>query len=201
MTNQEYLERNEKGFEGDEFLATAFKNIIKDNNITTVIETGTYRGYTTKRLAEMVETVYTIEINDEYFFESGQHLVKLPNVRRALSSSPIYLKTLLNPELSLIKEKLLFFLDAHWGNVCPLLDELQVIADAKIKPVIVIHDFFNPTDPTMGFDAYNGKRFNFDFIKEKVELIYGQDYSISYNKEAEGARRGVIFIQPKVNGI
>ena len=54
-------------------------------------------------------------------------------------------------------DKLLIFLDAHWFFFffCQSSAvELKQIAEAGITPVTAIHDFYNPNDPTMGFDQY-----------------------------------------------
>ena len=196
MHNTEYLKRNALGFEGDNFIATKLEQLIKEFNIKTVVETGTYLGYTTKRFASMVDEVYTVEINPEYFNKAVQHVIALPNVFMRNNDSP----SMLNETLPLIKDNTLLFLDAHWGNNCPLIDELNIIGKFKNKPVIAIHDFKVPGRADLGFDSYNGQDFTYEWVKPYLDAIYGgeNNYTIEYNNEAEGAKRGIIYITPKV---
>jgi hypothetical protein len=88
----------------------------------------------------------------------------------------------------------LFYLDAHSHIETPLLDELKAIAEAEIKPIIVIHDWKIPDRPDLGYDSYNGQDYTFEWIKPSIEAIYGDEYAYYYNNQAEGAKRGVIYI-------
>lgn len=193
MTQKEFDDRNAQGFEGDEYLGEEIKKLCKRNNVDLIIETGTYRGFTTKRLAEIAET-YTVELNRDFFEQSRANIGENPKIKQFCNNTVDFLRT----ELDLVADrKILFFLDAHFYNQpCPLLDELLVIAAKKIKPVIVIHDFVNPNYPEYGFDSYNGQDFTWEWIKPSIEKIYGEKYSYYYNKKATGAKRGVIFISP-----
>lgn len=194
MTQQEYLDRNALGYEGDEFIHKKLQKLVKYFNIDTIFETGTYYGHTTNRLAELVKTVYTVEIDPNYYKQAMQNK-KHDNILYTLGSSPEVLNSLLGAGEF---KNSLFFLDAHWGNVCPLLDELTMIAKHKLKPVIVIHDFMVPgTD--LGYDTWNGQPFTYEWIKPAIDNIYGNDtqYDYVYNSEADGAKRGVIYIFPK----
>ena len=199
MTQQQYIERNLKGFEGDSFIKKRIEYLCDKFNIDTVIETGTYLGGTTKVLSEMFRWVFTLELNHEYFKKSGEYLKGIENISRLNLDSGVYLTELLSqmkPDLQ-EGETLLFFLDAHWEKSCPLLSELKAIADNGIKPAIVIHDWKVPNRPELGFDSYNGQDFTFDWIQHHIDAIYGLDkYAYHYNDKAEGAMRGVIYIYP-----
>lgn len=195
ISEKEYQERNLMGFEGDMIMKAEFEKIIAKHNIDVIIETGTYKGGTTKKLCDMVKNIVTIEINQQYFKEAKEYLSDCKNVLMLNGSSPDILETLLNTS-TYSSSNILLFLDAHWGNVCPLLDELDKISQAKINPVIIIHDFVVP-GKDFGFDSYNGQQFDLLFIEEKINNIYGKDgYTYYYNETAEGAQRGVIYIEP-----
>lgn len=191
MTPQGYEQRNLLGFEGDSYAKNDFQALIKKHKIKTIIETGTYLGGTTNQLRQMVDSVITIEVNPEYFEKAKGNIKNHDNVIMINDDSINALETVL-PNM---KGPLFVFLDAHWGNVCPLLDELQKIADSGLKPIIAIHDFFVP-NKTFEYDSYNGKRFDFEFIEEKLANIYGGDYTHFYNTMATGAQRGIIYIEP-----
>lgn len=194
------IELNEKGFEGDIHLKEEFQRLIDKHKINVLIETGTYLGNTTKQFAEMVAIVFTIEQNEEYYWAANEKLAYIGNVTNLIGSSVQVLPMILsNPMVAgEPKQNVLLFLDAHWGENNPLLQELEIIANHKIKPVIVIHDFKVPDHPELGYDSYDGQDYEWSWIEKAVESIYGPDgYTYHYNTQAEGAKRGVIFIEPK----
>jgi len=94
-----------------------------------------------------------------------------------------------------LERPLFFYLDAHWEKYWPLLDELQVIADNGVQPIIVIHDFFVPGS-NLGFDKYDGQRLDFEYIEPSLQKIYGNNFTYEYNRYATGARRGIIYVFP-----
>jgi len=148
MRQQEYIEQNAKGFEGDNFIAKEIAELVKSFGINHIIETGTYLGATSRRLAEFAP-VDTVEINDQNYIQAKKRPAE--NVTYWLGDSPQWLDTHL-PKFKC--KRLLFFLDAHWGDHCPLLDEIAVIGKHGIEPVIVIHDFKVP-GKNFGFEGTN----------------------------------------------
>lgn len=199
MTQKEYIEQNAKGFEGDSYLREKVQSIIKEKKIYWVIETGTYRGATTKHLAEGVAKVDTIEIMEDNFQIAASHLSGTANIELHKGNSPEELDKLFTAfNKKGRRPNLLCFLDAHWGEYNPLLDELKTIAKHKWKPVIIIHDFKVPGRDDLGFDTYKDIVYEWDWIKNDIDKIYGAEgYTVEYNDKAEGAKRGVIFIYPK----
>jgi len=196
MTPQEYNLQNAKGYEGDDFIHDELKKLCEKFKVKTIIETGTYHGGSTKRLATLADKVFTIETKKENFDYSRNALLGTSNVHCILGNSSIMLPGLLTGLSG--EESYCFFLDAHWESHNPLLDELKAIADKGLKPVIFIHDFKNPAHPEFGFDSYGGQDYDFAWIKAGVERIYGADgYDYHYNSIASGAKRGVIYIYPK----
>ena len=177
-------------FNRDTFLHDKFKQLVEDNSIDVVIETGTYHGVSTEAFANMDVDVHTVELNDTYFSIAKSILSKYPNVHQHKGSSPEFLAGIL-PTLK--GKKLLIFLDAHW-NGTPLIEELQAIAASGIEPIIAIHDFQVP-NKDFGFDSYNGQDYTWDWIAPHVSNIY-KSFNHYYNTEATGSRRGVVFIEP-----
>lgn len=120
------------------------------HRIQTIIETGTYLGNTTLAFSAMAPHIHTIENNHQFVAIARRKFKNKKNIRLHIGSSPEVLRVLL-PK---IRSRSLFFLDAHWYNYFPLLDELRAIAKhADITKVIVIHDFFVPKT-TFGYDSY-----------------------------------------------
>lgn len=192
ITNEEYIKRNLQGFEGDTFLKAEIESLIKKFNVNTIIETGTFLGGTTKVFSEMCEKVHTIELTEKYFSLSKKHLAGIKNIVQYKGSSEKILPNILKLDCG----STLLFLDAHFFDFCPLIDELKVIAQAKITPVIVIHDFKVPNRHDLGYDSYNGQAFEYSWIEKAVKEIYGDKFKYHYNDKADGAKRGVIFIYP-----
>lgn len=197
MTEQEYLVQNELGFEGDAFLQPIFESLVKKHKVSAIIETGTYLGSTTLKFAEIADIVFTIEYNAEYYNKAKKKIDKSgKNIVQYFGSSARALPMVIDNTSQ--HENRLFFLDAHWGDNNPLLEELAAIAKAGLKPVIAIHDFKVPDRLDLGFDSYGGQDYTWEWIAASIEQIYGKDgYSYFYNNEATGAKRGVIFIEPK----
>ncbi len=195
MTVAQYKAQNELGFEGDRFLKEEFQKIIDRHKIGVLIETGSYLGSTTRQFASMAPIVVTIEINPEYYACAAEKCQGM-ETRHYLGNSADVLPEILAGINTNVK--LLVFADAHWAAYNPLLDELKAIKESGFKPVIVIHDFKVPDHPELGFDSYAGQDYEWSWIEESVNNIYGKDgYTYYYNSEAEGAKRGVIFIEPK----
>lgn len=196
MTDQEYETRNLSGFEGDSFMKAEFEKLIATYNIDLIIETGTYHGGTANQLSKMVKGVITIEVDKSNYDHSCEFNKSNDNVSLIFGDSVKVLYFIFDTKKP--KNNTILFLDAHWGNVCPLLDELKEIAKAELKPVIIIHDFFVPNAPHLGYDSYNGRKFDLDFIKKDIDTIYGVDgWNHYYNSRATGAMRGIIYILPK----
>lgn len=179
----------------DTFAQAEFKRLQQQFNLQTAIETGTCLGYTTAFLAKFYKEVKTVEINSEFYHLAlHNRLAKLPNVVQYLGSSVDFMPTMLEN----CKKGIFVFLDAHWGEHCPLKNELQAIANAGIEPVIAIHDFVVPNHHELGYDKIGEQAFTFEWLKPDFDAIYGEDnYNIHYNTEAVGAKRGIIYVTPK----
>ena len=176
---------------GDKIARNKFQQLIEQHKIKTVIETGTYHGVTTEWLASIVDTVHTIELDPRYYETAKLKLEDLANVSMHFGSSPDILRKI----MPVIEKPIFFFLDAHWGPYCPMLDELRVIP-RESNPVIAIHDFLVP-GTTLGYDIYQGKPFSLDYIEGLLPRLYSNGYVTQYNDEtAEGARRGIVYISP-----
>lgn len=176
-------------FNGDTFIEAEFIKLRDRFSITTAIETGTCLGYTTLWLARNFEKVYTIELNKQYCDLARAKFLQYPNITSIHGNSEDVLRHLK------IEGNAMFFLDAHWGNNCPLLGELHAIQRMGIKPVIAIHDFYTG-DNELGYDSYKGQPFTFEWIYKSMVSIYGSKWMHHYNTEATGARRGIIYIYP-----
>lgn len=185
-----------KSFNGDEKMQDEFLALKEKYSISTVVETGTYKADTTLWLAEKFDSIFTVEVNEVYYREAEARLAGIRNVNLNLGDSVeflIALKEVCGPDT-------IIFLDAHW-YANPLLGELDVIAKNEWKPVLVIHDFFNPSHPEYQYDKYPAQKveYKWDYVKAHVEKIYGVDgYEMYYNRESTGQPKiGCLFVVPK----
>lgn len=199
MNQAQYIKQNSLGFEGDTILSETVKNLCEKNNITWVIETGTFRGATTKRIADWVDRVDTIEVDANNYAIAKSELASRDNVAIHHGSSDVVLEEILKAyKKKGARPNLFCFLDAHWQEHNPLLNELAIIAKYNWKPIILIHDFKVPGRPELGYDQYGDIVYEWAWIKDSIEKIYGADgFDFWYNQEATGAKRGVIVLSPK----
>lgn len=180
----------------DIHLLENFLLLAKKHNCTTFFETGTWHGKTAQEVCRHIKEVITVEVNEQFHEIASKNLQGIGNVKLVLGSSP----EVMEQTLSNNQEGLIFFLDAHWHEDWPLLDELRVIAEKNIKPVIMIHDFFVPGadgNALFGFDSYQNQPLNYEYVREGLEKIYGVDgFNYFYSDKVE-LNSGLLYVEPK----
>ena len=202
-------------FAMDEYIAAQLLKLKKEYDIIAAVETGTYLGGTFRWLYDNFEKVYSCEINPEYYqlccnlIFNEQHSTEMETYPGRIINLPDMGEMMLSNQNSVdfideiasqLDNRTLFFLDAHWYNYCPLLDELAAIARHKLRPaVIAIHDFVTDHPDQLGYDSYQSQAFTLEWIKPAITEIYGQDWTHAYNtpETSMGEKRGIIYITPK----
>jgi predicted O-methyltransferase YrrM len=177
-------------YSGDFYIREEIEKLCKKHEVKTIIETGTFKGKTTLALSELADEVHTIEINPAYY---NQNNFTNPKITKHQGSSPEVLTKILGS----VKKPCLFYLDAHWYEYWPLLDELKVIGREAKNSIIVIHDCFVPGRPNLGYDTYKGQRLDLEYIMPYLKEIYPKGYAYHYNSVSTGSNRGVIYIYPR----
>ena len=127
--------------------------LAKQFGIRHFVETGTFRGQTTRWAAGCFERVTTLEMNEQFYLEACASLSPLGNVEVMKGDSAETLQHV----VSALDGPALFWLDAHSGggffaaeDYCPLLRELQAINTSPTQHVILIDDaraFLAPPPP------------------------------------------------------
>jgi len=163
------------GFQGDRIYRGMIAALLDTLPITSFVETGTFRGYSTEFVAcrRPQLPVYTSEISGDNFAIAQKALADCKNVTPIKSCSDEFVaKLLAENKLGSLP---LFFLDAHWNDYWPLRKELDHIARAGIPAVIVIDDFEVPEQPQFGFDidggaetSGRGEKCNLDYIRPSL---------------------------------
>lgn len=180
-----------KPFEGDRFIHAEVMRLCALHGVQTIIETGTQHGITTAAMAEFAPKVLTVELALGY-----QVLAHRFNVEQFIGNSGEVIRSL----VLLATQPILFYLDAHDAQNCPLLMELEVIAiNVREKvitpPIIVIHDFKSDKYPERGYDTVNGQALDWPYIEPVVKRIYPEPKPYMLER-CEGASRGALFLVP-----
>lgn len=188
-------------FNGDIYIRQEFLKLKEKHGINVAVETGSCLFSTTKWLAENFEKVFTVESNPAYYNIGINKLTsdeRNSKVMAVLGDSVQTLKTVFTQYISK-NDRVIFFLDAHWEESCPLLDEIKAIHEMNLEypPVIAIHDMLVPDKPEFGYDTYNGNPFTVNWIRDMISPLYDEfgGYSLFYNAEATGAMRGIVYIE------
>lgn len=178
------------GIDEDTIAYEEFKALIQKYGIKTIVETGTWIGNTTEALTTLSDNVYTVEINADSYHKACERLKENKNVKLFNMDSIDFLRQ----HMQKFERPILFFLDAHYPST-PLLGELNIIAENKIKPIIVIHDFVNPIRP------YQNDGYEYSKIEPSLINIYGKNnFKYYYNDQSSRATPvGIIYIVPAEN--
>lgn len=110
--------------------------LIRSQEIKLAFETGTHFGFGALQLAAMVDEVWTVDFDPGLFEFCTDTYGAIPNIKFLQGESG----HILRESAKAFTEPTLFVLDAHWfpmspraehrpSNLCPVLDELQVIAE------------------------------------------------------------------------
>jgi hypothetical protein len=189
MAYQEYP------WNGDGYLAGEVLRLRDTHNLSIAVETGTCLGVTCLWLSDHFGRVVSCELMDRFADLARQLLAGRALVTIEVGQSPETIKRHAYDDA-------LYFLDAHGisgtGNEhCPLLEELEAIANAGVKPCIVIHDFLVP-GTSFGFDSMpDGTPFHLELIQPYLDRIYGEGgWRHSYPTKVEGAMRGWVSVEP-----
>ncbi len=173
---------------GDHHLAAEVLRLKEEHGLTKALETGTCLGSTTLWLSENFVHVRTVEDDERYIAIARTRMCETTNVETHWERSSVIVA---------LYAADFYFLDAHWGEECPLLYELDFIGEHGHKPCILIHDFHVPgTD--FGYDCMpDGRPFNLDLIRGHLDRIYGEGkWRHNYPTQVAGAMRGWISIEP-----
>jgi hypothetical protein len=141
-------------FNGQQRRAAAVGAMFARIPFTAIVETGTFRAITTRFLRTLsAAPLATIEINPRYHHYSRQRLAGQPNLFMFLGDSPAVLE-LLAADAAWTDGPAFFYLDAHWLDNLPLVDELRIIRARWPHFVAVIDDFRVDGDDGYRYDDY-----------------------------------------------
>ncbi len=139
-----------RALHGDHMWQKLAVQLLRTMPISSIVETGTYKGFTTSFLAShFTGPISTVELIGMYYRESRSRLARYPYVRVIRSSSDRAIRQLISS--GRLGNLPLFFLDAHWYDYWPLADELRVIGTLP-RAIIMIDDMQVPGRDDFGYD-------------------------------------------------
>lgn len=161
------------------------RNLIERFDLKYALETGTYHASTTRFLASVFKKVFAMELNDQFLEISRNNLRGLTNVTLVKGDTGKDLKRILDqfPQGT----RCLAYLDAHWYDYWPLLDEIKQLAtrqDLINNCIIMIDDFMVPHRPDIDYDSYKGQPLSIDFVKKTLDESIPDGYRYEYFVDA-----------------
>lgn len=191
MLNTIYAEMHKEPFNGDFNICNEFLKLKAKYNIINAVETGSCVYSTTEWLGNNFDRVYSFEHNTDFYNDFKYKVERMYHVSIYNSDSLIGLNQIIDE----ITEPTIFFLDAHWGDNCPLPYEIDIISRCKVKHVIAIHDF-KTHKPDAGYDHFDGYNLEINAMYNNLIKIYPDGIKFYYNHDIAGAKRGIIYILP-----
>ena len=156
------------------------------------VETGTYKGKTTRWAAQQFDIVHTVEKAAPFFDRYHEELEQLGNVHTYFGDSRDVLSAIVD---ELEDDSAVFWLDGHWSggltagsdDECPLLDELDIIKHRRNDIIMIDDARLFLAAPPEGFDPNQWPSI-FDIAKVMGDNI--SDYAIEIFHDT-------IFLGPK----
>jgi hypothetical protein len=155
----------------------------------TVIETGTFLGFTTRWLAARGPDTYTIEISPRFRAAGRFGLRDLDNVTMIWGDSAAAVRHLSEPGRV---SKPFAYLDAHWEKDLPLNEELDCLLSTWEDVLVAIDDFHVPGDPGYGYDVYDGIPLSLEQLPLPKTATVA--FPATPALEETGSRRGAVYI-------
>lgn len=182
-------------FNGQEGRTAIFRELMEHVSFQAIVETGTFRGDSTEFMARSSGLpLYTTESHSRYYAFAKNRLRETEGVFVAREDSRSFLGRLaMDPFFP--KDRIFFYLDAHWEEDLPLRDEVFIIAHNWSEFAIMIDDFQVPDDPGYTFDDYdNGNVLCLDYLMlDELKPLQVYWPSLPSDKET-GKRRGCAII-------
>ncbi len=172
----------------------AFEELKRRCVFDAIVETGTYRGESTTFFASAGCPVYSNDVNPRYFGYAQARLWSRRNVHFCLGDSRQFLRRLIqDPTVS--KERVFFYLDAHWHDDLPLREEVDLIFRHWTKPLVMVDDFQVPDDPGYQFDDYGeGKKLSLGYLNPIAHLGFIPFFPTLPSSEEIGLKRGWVVL-------
>jgi hypothetical protein len=129
-----------------------------------IVETGAYRGSTTAYLARFKLPLRSCESPPRQYQTARLRLRRQRHVEIVGSDSIAFLRRLADSG-AFAAPVVFIYLDAHWYDHLPLVEELSLISACSRDHVIMIGNFAVPFNDGHGYDDYGlGKALTLDYL-------------------------------------
>lgn len=179
-------------FNGQEMRKQIFLDIVEKLQIESIVETGTFRGNTTRYMLEHSNSdIHTVEGNKEYFRYNQIQFFAQKRIHLNFGDSRTFLKTFFKKRSS---TSLFCYLDAHWEQDLPLGEEVDIIFKNRKDAVVMIDDFLIPDDEGYTYDDYGpDKTLSLEYLNKAMPIPFHAFFPLSSENET-GSRRGCVVI-------
>jgi hypothetical protein len=178
------------------------RELVRLLDVEVVVETGTYRGASSEFFLHVTgRPLKSVEANARFYAYARRRLRTYSDVELTLDDSRRYLARLANdPKVTALTS--LFYLDAHWSEDLPLIEEIRIIAQAWPRAAIMIDDFCVPDDPGYAYDDYGpGRVLSGECLPREAITGWGEFYPSIPSSNETGRRRGsVVLTSPELSG-
>lgn len=184
------------------------KMIARASKASIIVETGTYKGDSTEKMAAHFKHVHTIELGSELHEAAKQRFIHNKNVRLYQGDSAQVLPRIIKQ----LKGKIVFFLDAHFSlfdTACgsentPIISELEIIKKAGIKDSFIIIDdirMFYKAPTTAGNTFIEGYPTVNNLVEKILEINSSYKIAIVYDTLIAFPDSDAITVSPVVKAI
>jgi len=189
-----YRAGDEVGFNGKLARKMLFRALTQRIRFDSVIETGTWVGNTAAFMAQTSGLpVFTTEIERRFHFLARSRLAGIGGITFELGDSRAFLRALGASEAA--GKTPFVYLDAHWYQDLPLVEELDIIAEHWRQFVIMIDDFQVPGDAGYSYDRYGGVALSLEYIRAALERhALAAYFPATPSAQETGARGGCIVL-------
>lgn len=179
------------------------REIVRLLDVEVVVETGTFRGTSSEFFLHVTgRPLKSVEANARFYAYARRRLQTYADADLVLDDSRNYLRKLASDPRT-TSATTLFYLDAHWHEDLPLVEEIRIIANAWRRAVVMIDDFRVPGDPGYRYDDYGPERIlSAECLPREVLDGWGELYPAAPSDRETGSRRGsVVLVSPELTGI
>jgi hypothetical protein len=184
-------------FNGQRLRQALFTALMSKLRPQAIVETGTYLGTTTAFMAQTGLPVFTIEANSRFYGFARARFFGSGTIKLFYGDSRAALCRILDGPLRELNPHLLFFyLDAHWNDDLPLVEEIDIVFTRCPSAVTMIDDFQVPDDPGYSYDSWGpGKSLVPDYIAPAV-IAHGLEtfYPSASSAQESGWRKGCVIL-------
>ncbi|MCP3958744.1 MAG: class I SAM-dependent methyltransferase [bacterium] len=182
-------------FNGQAHRRALFLQLLEAFPFQVLVETGTFRGATTRFLADASgRPVFTVDAHPRYYHYARLRFRRRPDITVEAGDSRRFLERLARAP-AVPREDVFFYLDAHWQADLPLREELEIVCRSWTDSVIMVDDFRVPGDDGYIYDNYGeGRELSLEYLESLVPGRLDAFFPSLSSEQETGKRRGCVVL-------